>query len=180
VKRILIGISIVAVVGFFSYSQQANSQLKIGYVNSAKILQEYPEAQEAQKKIDAYQQKIQDSLDIFNKTYQDKLKDYQQKESMMTDQSKKAAQQDLVLLEQQFNDYRDRKLSRDGELAQYSAKLLDPIKEKVLGIIGKVAKKQKLSFVFDKTDAIQILLYGESKYDYTNLVIDQLKRGSSD
>ena len=151
--------------------------LKIGYVNSAKILQELPDAQDAQKKIDAFQQKIQDSIDVFNKQYQSKLKEYQQKEGLMTDQAKKSAQQELVLLEQHFNEFRDRKLSRDGELAQITARLLDPIKEKVLKVIAEFAKEKKITFVFDKTDAIQILLYGDVKYDYTNLVIDRLKRG---
>jgi Skp family chaperone for outer membrane proteins len=146
-------------------------------VNSSKILQEFPEAQDAQKKIDGFQQRIQDSLEIFNKDYQDRLKEYQQKEGMMTDVSKKAAQQDLIMLEQRYGDFRERKLSRDGELAQYTAKLLDPIKDKVLKIIAQVAKDEKLTFVFDKTEAIQILLYGDLKYDYTNLIIDRLKRG---
>ena len=151
--------------------------LKIGYVNSSKILQEFPEAQDAQKRIDAFQLRIQDSLDIFQKQYQERMKEYQQKEGMMTDQAKKNAQQELVMLEQQFGEFRERKLSRDGELAIFTAKLLDPIKDKVLKIIAQVAKDEKLTFVFDKTEAIQILLYGESKYDYTNLIIDRLKRG---
>ena len=160
------------------FKAHASAQtLKIGYVNSSKILQEFSEAQDAQKKIDAFQQRIQDSVDIFQKDYQDRLKEYQQKEAMMTDQAKKTAQQDLILLEQRFGEFRDRKLSRDGELAQYTAKLLDPIKDKVLKIIGQVAKEEKLTFVFDKTEAIQILLYGDQKFDYTNLIIDRLKRG---
>lgn len=168
-----LSISIWIILSTIAFSQT----LKIGYVNSAKILMEFPEAQDAQKKIDAFQLRIQDSLDIFNKEYQNKLREYQQKEGMMNEQAKKSAQQEIILLEQQYNDFRDRKLSREGELAQLSAKLLDPIKEKVLKIIGQVAKEEKLTFVFDKTEAIQILLYGEAKYDYTNLIIDRLKRG---
>ena len=177
-KHITFGICTIMLFVMLSATHASSQTLKIGYVNSSKILQEFSEAQEAQKKIDAFQQKIQDSLDIFQKNYQDRLKEYQQKEAMMTDQAKKSAQQELVLLEQRFGEFRDRKLSRDGELAQYTAKLLDPIKDKVLKIIAQIAKKEKLTFVFDKTEAIQILLYGDQKYDYTNLIIDQLKRGT--
>ncbi len=156
---------------------QAQTQ-KIGYVNSAKIMQDYPMAKDAQKQIDAFQQKIQDSVDIFNRTYQEKLKEYQAKESMLTDAAKKDKQQELVMLEQRYNEFRDRKLSRDGELANVTQKLLDPIKEKVLKIIAQVAKDEKLAFIFDKNDAIQILLYGDVKYDYTNFVLDRLTRGT--
>lgn len=152
--------------------------LKLGFVNSAKIMQDFSEAKEAQKQIDGLQLKIQDSLNIFNKLYQDKLKDYQQKESMLNEQAKKEKQQELILLEQQYNEYRDGKLGRDGELAMLTQRLLDPIKEKVLKVISALAKEEKLSFVFDRNDAIQLVLYGDDKYDYTNLVLDRLKRGS--
>lgn len=151
--------------------------MKIGYVNSAKIMQEFSEAKDAQKQIDAFQMKIQDSLDIFNKEYQDKLKDYQTKESMLNDAAKKEKQQDLIMLEQRYNEFRDRKLGRDGELAIVTQRLLDPIKEKVLKSIASLAKDEKLTFVFDKNEAIQILLYGDVKFDYTNLVLDRLTRG---
>ena len=176
-KYITLILITVAVLFNLSGTTSSAQTLKIGYVNSSKILLEFSEAQDAQKKIDAFQAKIQDSLDIFQSDYQTRLKEYQQKESMMNDQAKKSAQQELILLEQRFGEFRERKLSRDGELAIYTAKLLDPIKDKVLKIIAQVAKDEKLTFVFDKTEAIQILLYGDQKYDYTNLIIDRLKRG---
>ena len=175
-----IGLTLVATALLMCAHVESNAQsLKIGYVNSAKILMEFSEAQDAQKKIDAFQKKTQDSLEIMNKEYQDRLSEYQQKEALMTDQGKKSAQQELILLEQKFTEYRDRKLGRDGELAVLSDKLLNPIKEKVLKVIAEVAKEQKLSFIFDRTEAVQILLYGDDKFDYTNLVIDRLKRGKA-
>ena len=42
-----------------------------------------------------------------------------------------------------------------------------------------VAKEQKIQFMFDRNDQILVLLYGDPKYDYTNFVIDRLKRGGS-
>ncbi len=169
-------ILLLIVIGLF-FGGIVHAQPKIGYVNSAKIMQEFSEAKDAQKQIDAFQMKIQDSLDIFNKEYQDKLKDYQAKESMLNETAKKEKQQDLIMLEQRYNEFRDRKLGRDGELAIVTQRILDPIKEKVLKSIAALAKDEKLTFVFDKNEAIQILLYGDVKFDYTNLVLDRLTRG---
>lgn len=151
-------------------------QLKIGYVNSAKILQEYPEAVEAQKKLDAFGKKIQDSLETMSSQYQSRLQEYQQKQGMLNDQTKQTFQQELLAMEQRATDFRDRKLGREGEYAKYQDKLLTPIYDKVKKIIEEVAKEEKVSFVFDKTDAVQILLYGDAKFDYTFKVIDKLKR----
>jgi len=171
-------IILVCVVTLFSAGILSAQQVKIGYVNSAKIMQEFRDAKDAQRQIDAFQQKIQDSVDIFNRTYQDKMNDYRAKESMLNDQAKKDKQQELVMLEQQYNEFRERKLGRDGELANLTQKLLDPIKDKVLKVIAQVAKEEKITFVFDKNEAIQILLYGDEKYDYTNFVLDRLTRGA--
>ena len=150
--------------------------LKIGYVNSSKILEEYPEAQEAKKKLEAYGKQIQDTLETMSSAYQTKLQEYQQKSSLMTEQAKQTAQQELLAMEQRAMDFRERKLGRDGDFSRYQDKVLNPIYDKVKKVIEEIAKVEKLTFVFDKTESIQVLLYGDTKFDYTYTVIDRLKR----
>ncbi|MBI4547725.1 MAG: OmpH family outer membrane protein [Ignavibacteriae bacterium] len=152
---------------------------KIGYVNSAKILLEYPDAQEANKKLDNMGRSWQSELERMNKELQNKYEDYQKKEGLLTEQEKRAQREDLIALEQRIYQYRQEKFGADGDLAIATDSLLRPIKQKVIKVIEQIAKEQKLQFVFDRNDQILVLLYGEAKYDYTNLVIDRLKRGSS-
>ena len=153
--------------------------LKIGYVNSAKILSEYPDAIEAQKKIDAQGKAWQTELQKMSNDLQDKYAEFQKKSSMLTDAAKKEQQDDLVTLEQKGQQFKMEKFGQDGALAQLTGSLLSPIKKKVMKVIEVVAKEQKLSFVFDRNEQILVLLYGDIKADYTNLVIDRLKRGEA-
>jgi outer membrane protein len=153
--------------------------IKIGYVNSAKILQEYPEAQDAQKKIDTKGQAWQTQLEGMSKDLQSKYEAFQKKQATLTDQAKRDQQQELVELEQKGVQFRTEKFGSGGELAQLTDSLLTPIKKKVMKIIESIAKEQKLQFVFDRNEQILVLLYGEAKFDFTNLVIDRLKRGES-
>lgn len=153
--------------------------LKIGYVNSAKILQEFPEAQDAQKKIDAKGQSWQAELERMSKDLQAKYEAFQKKEATLTDQAKRDQREDLVQLEQQGVQFRQDKFGNTGELAVLTDSLLTPIKKKVMKAIEVIAKEQKLQFVFDRNEQILVLLYGEAKFDFTNLVIDRLKRGDS-
>jgi outer membrane protein len=158
----------------------ANAQtIKIGYVNSAKILQEYPEAQDAQKKIDAKGQAWQAQLEGMSKDLQAKYEAFQKKQATLTDQAKRDQQQELVELEQKGVQFRTEKFGNSGDLAQLTDSLLTPVKKKVMKVIESVAKEQKLQFVFDRNEQILVLLYGEPKFDFTNLVIDRLKRGES-
>jgi outer membrane protein len=158
----------------------ANAQaVKIGYVNSAKILLEYTEAVDAQKKIDGKGQAWQSQLETMSRDLQSKYEAFQKKAATLTDQAKRDQQQELVELEQRGVQFRTDKFGSGGELAQLTDSLLTPIKKKVMKVIETIAKEQKLQFVFDRNEQILVLLYGEPKSDYTNLVIDRLKRGES-
>lgn len=151
--------------------------LKIGYVNSAKVLQEFPEAMEAQQKLDAMGKGWQGQLEQMDKEFQSKYAEFQKKEALLNDQEKRTQRDDLLQLQQKGLQFRQEKFGNEGELAIATDSLLRPIKQKVMRVIEAVAKDQKLNFMFDRNEQILVLLYGEAKYDYTNLVIDRLKRG---
>lgn len=152
----------------------AQSQ-KIGYVNSAKIFQELPAAQEAEKRIDAISKPYRDSLEAMQTELQGRYEEYQKKEGMMTEAAKKTEQQKLVEMQNRMQQYRVEKFGTDGELAKRTEQILNPIRERIKSAIAAVAKDQKYGFVFDKTEQIQILLYGDAAFDITYKVIDRLR-----
>lgn len=155
----------------------AGAQQRIGYVNSSKIFQEYPAAQDAQKRIDAIGKPMQDSLEGMQKDLQARVDEYQKKEALFNDATKKSEQQKLLDLERSVQEYRVAKFGQDGDLAKQTEKIINPIRDKIKAAIAVVAKEERYNFVFDKTEQIQILLYGDPKDDVTFKVIDKLKRG---
>ncbi|HMD13075.1 MAG TPA: OmpH family outer membrane protein [Bacteroidota bacterium] len=152
---------------------------KIGFVNSAKILAEYPEAQEANKKLDEMGKRWQEELQKMTKDFQAQYEEYQKKEPLLKDDEKKSRQADLQDQQQRVIQFQKEKFGNDGELAVATDSLLRPIKQKVMKIIEEISKKEKIQFMFDRNEQIMVLLYGEPKSDYTNLVIDRLKRGET-
>lgn len=177
VNRFLIFISVILIIGVTSTTQVIAQSPKIGYVNSAKILAEYPEAMEANKKLDAKGKQWQAELEKMSKDLQQRYEEFQKKEPLLKDEEKRSQREELVALEQKGYQYRQEKFANDGELAAMTDSLLRPIKLKVMKVIETVAKEEKIQFMFDRNEQIIVLLYGEPKYDYTNLVIDRLKRG---
>lgn len=155
----------------------AQTTQKIGFVNSSKIFQELPEAQEAQRRIDGLTKPVQDELERRERELQGKVDDYKKKEALMNEAAKKSAQEEILRLEEGYRGYRQEKLSTEGELAKETEKILAPLKAKILAGIERVAKEEKYTFVFDKTEQVNILLYGEASHDLTFKVIDRLKRG---
>lgn len=155
----------------------AGQSPKIGYVNSAKVLQEYPEAQEAQRKLDAMGKGWQAELERMDKELQQRYDDFQKKEPLLKEDEKRTQREELVALQQKGVQYRQEKFGNDGELAVATDSLLRPIKQKVIKVIEAIAKKEGIQFMFDRNDQILVLLYGDPKYDHTFEVIDRLKRG---
>lgn len=170
-------LSLLVLACVFSAATLAAQGPKIGFVNSGKIFQELPEAQEAQKKIDAMTKPIQDAIEAKERELQGRIDDYKKKESMMNDAAKKTAQDEILDLEQKYRAYRTEKLGNDGELAKETDRILAPLKAKILAGIERIAKEEKYTFVFDKTEQVNILLYGDPSHDLTFKVIDRLKRG---
>src|SRR5712672_3572922 len=70
VKQMLILLCGTLFMLFLSGSRATAQVPKIGYVNSAKVLQEFPEAQEAQKKLDAMGKGWQAELERMDKELQ--------------------------------------------------------------------------------------------------------------
>jgi outer membrane protein len=156
----------------------ATSQtLKLGYVDSQVIIQQFPEAVEAQKKIQASLQSWQEQIDTMAKAYQNRLEDYDKKKAMLNDQAKLGEEQKLLAEQQKIVDFRNKKLGQGGELQQLQEKIMSPVKDKILKAIEAVAKEEKMSFVFDKGADVPVLLYGERSFDVTFKVLDRLKRG---
>ena len=172
-----LAVSLVVVATLCAATTLSAQTQRIGFVNSAKIFQELPEAKDAQKKIDAITKPYQDTLETKQRDLQAKYEEYQKKEGMMNDAAKKSAQQELLALEQGFNEYRLEKFGADGDVAKQTEKVLAPLKEKILKAIERVAKEERYSFIFDQTEQVKVLLYGDSAHDLTFKVIDKLKRG---
>jgi outer membrane protein len=170
--------SLAVVLPTLMTGMSATSQtLKLGFVDSQVIIQQYPEAVEAQKKIQASLQGWQDQIDTMARAYQSQLEDYDKKKAMMNDQAKLAEEQRLLSEQQKIVDFRNKKLGQGGELQQLQEKIMTPVKDKILKAIEVVAKEEKMSFVFDKGADVAVLLYGDRAFDVTFKVLDRLKRG---
>jgi len=163
------------VLGFTSFAQ---TQLKIGYVDSEVILTQFSESIKAQGDLDALTNRWSSQLDSMTLAYQQSIADYQKQVETMNDAKKTEAQQKIVKMEQDIMDFRKAKFTQGtGEIYKKQEELFSPIKAKIYTAIEKVSKEENMQFVFDKSGDI-ILLYADSSFDITFKVLDRLKRGN--
>jgi outer membrane protein len=152
----------------------SNAQLKIGYVDSDTIMDNYPDVQDARQKLDALIQEWQTELRKLESDLKIKQDDYDKRKLIMTEQTSAEVMAEITKLEKEISDYRDKKFGANGELFQKQNELMKPVQNKVFTIIQQVATEEELDFVFDRSGDI-IFLYAKPEYDLTAKVIERLK-----
>lgn len=151
-----------------------NGQLKIGYVDSDSIMDKFPDAQDARQKLDAFIQDWQTELTKLETSWKNKYDDYEKRKLIMSDQTRAEMESELIKLEQQIGDYREKKFGTNGELFQKQDEIMKPIQNKVFTAIKDVAKDEDFDFIFDRSGDV-MLLFAKDEYDVTTLVLEKLK-----
>lgn len=168
----LIFISLLVYLPLLSFV--SNAQLKIGYVDSDTIMDNFPDVQDARQKLDALIQEWQSELRKLESEFKAKQDDYEKRKLIMTEQTSTEMMAEINKLQKEISDYRDKKFGANGELFQKQNELMKPIQNKVFNIIQQVAKEEELDFVFDRSGDI-LFLYAKPEYDLTAKVIERLK-----
>jgi outer membrane protein len=151
-----------------------NAQLKIGYVDSDSIMDKFADAQDARQKLDVFIQDWQNELKKIENSWKAKYDDYEKRKLIMSDQTRAEMESELINLEKQIADYRDKKFGTNGELFQKQDEIMKPVQNKVFTAIKDVAKDEDLDFIFDRSGDV-MLLFAKDEYDVTALVLEKLK-----
>jgi outer membrane protein len=174
VKKYLLAAALI-ICSSFAYSQ--NNPLKLGYVDSQVILNQFSEAVKAQGDLDALTNRWSAQLDSMTMNYQQNLADYQKQATLLSEDKKLGLQKELVAKEQSILDFRRQKFGQGtGEIYQRQEEIFNPVKAKIYKAIELIAKEEGMQFVFDKSGDI-MLLYADTAFDITFKVLDRLKRG---
>jgi outer membrane protein len=173
VKRVLLLTFIVLVCSnLFAQTVQ-----KTGYVDSQIILAQYAPAIKAQSDLDAIAAKWTAQRDSMLAELRSAYEAYGTQKEMMTVEKQRETEQDLVMKQQNIQNFEQTKFSQpNGELYQKNEELLAPVKARIMDAIAKVAANEGLHFVFDKTGDV-VLLYADDQFDITYKVLDKLKTG---
>lgn len=150
------------------------AQLKIGYIDSNAIMDQLPDVQDARQRLDALIQEWQTELNRLESEWKSKYDDYEKRKLIMSEQTRAETESELVKLENQIAEYREKKFGTNGELFQKQDELMKPVQNKVFNAIKEVAQEEDLDFVFDRSGDIMIL-YAKEKYDITAKVLAKLK-----
>jgi outer membrane protein len=150
-----------------------HAQSKIGWINSAAILEKLPEAQDAQRQIDNLVAEWQSELAKTQNAWQKKYEEYDKKKLILTDQLRAESEKELADLDQKIADFRNKKFGQNGELFNKQNELMKPVQNKIFKVVQDIAKEEDYDYIFDKSADI-LMLYSKDQYDLTAKVLERL------
>lgn len=167
---------VIVLLLMFSAALVAQTTQKIGYVDSQVILEQFSEAIKAQSDLDALAKKWNAQLDSMKQALETAYANYQKQAATMTEQQLKEAQQKLVKMQEQAQNFTQAKFGQpNGELYQKQEEYLAPVRAKIVDAINSVANQEGMQFVFDKAGDV-VLLFADAEYDLTFKVLDLLRK----
>ena len=153
----------------------SQAQTKIGYINSQTIMEQLPEAQDAQKQLDALTQEWQGEINKMAADIQKKMDDYDKRKLLMTDKRRAEVEKELQDLDKKLVDYRNQKFGTNGDLFTKQNELMKPIQEKIFKAVKDVADSGEYDYVVDRSSST-LLLYANSKHDLTQKVLEKIQQ----
>jgi len=149
-KIAIAGAFLMLVVSFAAAAQDA----KPGYIYFSKILEQMPKYTKMTKDFEAYKKTFDDMYQNLKSEYDSSVKDFEAKQSKMTDKVRKQSEAALADFKDRLEDYQNQAKEKvDKKRDEQMAPFLDEIITAVLA----VAKEKGYTYVLDSWKGVTIV-----------------------
>ncbi len=154
------------------------ADIKIGYVNSNRIMAEFEPVRDIQIELEKEQRKLEVEFNRLLGTIDSLKQDYERQRLLMSDDRRMTRENEIVNLEKNAQEFQMKKFGPEGEIVRMQNQQLQPVLEKVQSAIDNIAKERGFDYVLDAMTGS--ILYALPQYDLTEDVLKELKRSTSD
>jgi outer membrane protein len=155
-------------------SMAMSEEVKIGYIDTAKIFANFSETIEAEeaykKEVTNWKKKAEEMETAIAQT-----REQLQSQSLMLSEEKITEKK--LALDQSVKEYREYMqeiFGEEGKAAKRNKELTDPIVKKINAVITKIAEEEGYTIVLDAAQGT--VLYGKESINLTDKTIERLKK----
>lgn len=163
-------IKLIVVVAFTLAAMSVSAQVKLGHIETQKLIQAMPEMTAAQKTLQDKQTEIEKELTNLQEQFRTKLTEYNEKAKTMSDVIRTSKEQELQELQQRIQSFQQ--IAMDN-LEKTQKDLMEPIMNKALNAIKEVGKENGFAYIYDMSAGV-ILFAAENTEDVLPLVKKKL------
>jgi outer membrane protein len=135
-----------------------------------------PEYKKAQEEIDRLSQLWEKEIMAMSKGIESMYGSLQAEQVLLTEAMRKERTDAIKKKEAELKEYQKKVFGYGGLFFLKKQELVKPVQDKVWEAVDKVAKKNSLAIVFDKSGEL-VMIYTDPRYDYTDFVLEELGLG---
>ena len=162
-------LSLVAVVAM---SVSANAQ-KFALVDMEYILKNIPAYEMANEQLNQVSLRWEKEVEDLAKEAETMYRNFQADMVFLTDEQKKAKEQEIVAKEKEVTDLKYKYFGPQGELIKKRESLIKPIQDDVYNAVKKVSEERGYQAIFDRASS-QSIIFASPRIDVSNLVLEKL------
>lgn len=175
VKTFMIWVGALLGVAILGSADPVAAQLKLGYIDSQKILEKYKEAQDAQKQLQEINKRWEDEAKSMQQELQTKLEELESQALLLSEERKKEKETELQNLNIRLQQFQQEKWGAQGEVFAKRAELMQPVIDKINAVIKKLGNEEKFDYIFDVVNG-NILHVSPAQPDLTDKVLEELNK----
>jgi len=152
----------------------ALADLKIGYVDSNEIMNNFDEVRQVQAELEKEQRRLEAEFNELAYSLDSLKQDYDRQRLLMSDSRRTEKENEIVNMEKSVQKYQLDKFGPEGEIYRTQNQLLKPVLAKIDAAIQKVGSEQGYDFILDAMSGA--LLYALDSHNLTESVMDELAK----
>ena len=144
---------------------------KFAYVDTDYILNNMPEFNQAQDKLDEISKQWQEEIEAIYTEVDKMYRDYQTQEVLLTDEMKTKREESIIEKEKSVQALQQKYFGNNGELYKKRQELIKPIQDRIFDAVQQLAASNKYSIIFDVSSDL-IMLYSNPDLDKSDKILE--------
>jgi len=164
-------------VGVGANTGYAQQPLKIGYINSNRILETYKEAVDVRKQLAELNAQWEQEARNMQKEIQQLQEQLESQSLLLSEERKAEKQQEIQSKYLEYQQFLQQKWNpQEGEAIKKEAELLQPVFDKINKAIEKIGDEEGFHYIFDVVNS-NILYASDDQPDLTKQLLEELNKG---
>ena len=154
----------------------ASAEIKIGYVDSNEIMNNFEEVRQVQVDLEKEQRRLESEFNNLVSQLDSLQQDYERQRLLMSETRRQEKENEIINMKKSAEEFQLKKFGPEGEIYRKQNELLKPVLKKIDDAIQKVGSEQGYDFILDAMSGA--LLYALDSHNLTEDVMDELSKAT--
>lgn len=165
----LLSISLLMIILLGSATLSAQTEQKLGHINTSELLRMMPGREEARQELERYAMELEQTFSAMQQEFATKYQDYLENQETFSQIVRQSKERELQSLNERIMEFQE---SAQMDLMEQEERLLNPIIEKARNAINKVGREHGFTYILDSSGGS--VLFFEGGQDIMPLVRAEL------